>query len=613
MHKVGFFRSIQLKFIIIYILLLLLAVQLIGTFFTSQLEDNLKEGFEDTINNQMELLSYNLELVFNKDRNENEEGRTEEEVVRQEVSDIVAKLTTDDITNVIVVDNQSIIIGTNSNLEEVGQRITREIIQQVLFFDTSQQNTFINQETDETVSVRVDPIVNKEGTVVGAIYLESSLQQGVYNQLDEINKIFFQGALLAITISAIIGVLVARTITKPIKEMRRQAQVMAKGDFTQKVNVYGKDEIGQLSEAFNDLNSRLKHSYATIEEERWKLSSVLSNMSDGVIATDNAGSITLMNEAAGILVGRNPDDMIGDDLLDMLQLEDKLIDISELQDSGSMIIDFSDDNQVFLIRASFSTVKDDEDEITGFITVLNDVTEEEKIEQERRDFVSNVSHELRTPLTTMKSYLEALADGAWEDREIAPKFLEVTQNETERMIRMVNDLLQLSKMDADEYPLHKERTEFVEFFHHVIDRFEMHLPETITLNRELPNKRYSVWIDKDKMTQVLDNIISNSVKYSPEGGNINLRLESKQHFLLITIQDEGMGIAYDKLEKIFERFYRADKARTRKFGGTGLGLAITKELVEAHHGRIWAKSREGYGTTIYFTLPLIKKKRRDNK
>ena len=608
MNKVGFFRSIQLKFILIYILLLLLAVQLIGTFFTGQLKVNLEENFEDTVSSRMELLNYNLERVFNLERTENEEGPT----INDEIQEIVNDLTTDDFTNVIVVDTQSSIIGTNSNQDEIGQRINREIIQQVLNFDTPREGTFINQETDEHVYVQVNPIIDDEGIVVGAIYLESSVET-VYSQLDEINKIFLQGALLAITISAIIGVLVARTITKPIKEMRRQAQVMAKGDFTQKVNVYGKDEIGQLSEAFNDLNSRLKHSYATIEEERWKLSSVLSNMSDGVIATDNDGSITLMNEAAGILVGKNPDDMIGDDLLNVLQLEERLPDVTELQDSGSIIIDFSEGDQPFLIRATFSTVQDDENEVTGFITVLNDVTEDEKVEQERRDFVSNVSHELRTPLTTMKSYLEALTDGAWEDRKIAPKFLGVAQNETERMIRMVNDLLQLSKMDSDELPLHKERTEFVSYFHEVIDRFEMNLTETMMIKRELPNKQYYVWLDKDKMTQVLDNIISNAIKYSPEGGNISLGLENKHHYILVSIQDEGMGIAYDKLEKIFERFYRADQARTRKFGGTGLGLAITKELVEAHHGRIWAKSREGYGTTIYFTLPLIKKKRRDNQ
>ena len=608
MHKIGFFRSIQLKFIIIYILLLLLAVQLIGTFFTGQLEKNLKENFDDTISSRMELLTYNIELVYNNDRSEGDEGQTRE----SEVAEIVTDLSTDDLTNVIVVNSQSRIIGTNSNLVQVGQRMARDIVQQVLSFGMSKDGYYVHQDTDEHVYVRVDPVINNSGVIVGAIYLESSLES-LYDQLDEINKIFLQGALLAITISAIIGVLVARTITKPIQEMTKQAQVMAKGDFTQKVNVYGKDEIGQLSEAFNDLNSRLKHSYATIEEERFKLSSVLSNMSDGVIATDQEGSVTLMNEAAGILLGENPDDMIGDDLIDVLQLEEKLTDISELRENSSMIIDFSDDNQPFLIRATFSTVKDDEDVITGFITVLNDVTEDEKVEQERRDFVSNVSHELRTPLTTMKSYLEALAEGAWEDKEIAPRFLEVTQNETERMIRMVNDLLQLSKMDSDEYPIHKEEVEFVDYFHQVIERFEMHLPETTTIKRELPNKKYMVWIDKDKMTQVLDNIISNAIKYSPEGGRIITRVENKRHYLLITVQDEGMGIAYDKLEKIFERFYRADRARTRKLGGTGLGLAITKELVEAHHGRIWAKSREGHGTSIYFTLPLIKRKRRDTK
>jgi two-component system sensor histidine kinase VicK len=604
MHKIGFFRSIQLKFIIIYILLLLLAVQLIGTFFTGQLEKNLRDTFQDNVSSRMELLNYNLELVFEQDR-ESEEAQS----LETEVNDIVNDLSTDEFTNVIVVDSQSIIVGTNNNMVEIGQRMTRENVQQVLFFDTTHEGDYVT-ETDEYVHVRVDPIVNQEDKVVGAIYMESSLEE-VYSQLDEINKIFLQGALLAITISAVIGVLVARTITKPIQEMRRQAQVMAKGDFTQKVNVYGKDEIGQLSEAFNDLNSRLRHSYATIEEERYKLSSVLSNMSDGVIATDQDGSITLMNQAAGILLGKNPEYMIGDDLIDVLDLGEKLTDLADFKENSSIIIDFSDDIQPFLIRATFSTVKDDQGTATGFITVLNDVTEDEKVEQERRDFVSNVSHELRTPLTTMKSYLEALADGAWEDKEIAPKFLQVTQNETDRMIRMVNDLLQLSKMDSEELPLHKEETEFVDYFHQVIDRFEMNLPESITMERDIPNKKYYVWVDKDKMTQVLDNVISNAIKYSPEGGRILLGLESKRHHLLVTVQDEGVGISYDKLEKIFDRFYRADRARTRKLGGTGLGLAISKELVEAHHGKIWARSREGYGTTIYFTLPLIKRKRRD--
>ena len=606
MNKVGFFRSIQLKFIIIYILLLLLAVQVIGSFFTIRLEDDLFESFKTSINERVELLSYNLEQAFERERNE-EDGDIS---LQQEVQQIVEDISTDNAaTTVQVIDTQRVVLGTNriNEMDEIGKKSTQNLVQQALFFDSQRKSEF--NDNGESVYVQVEPIFDSEGLAVGVIYFQSSLE-GVYDQVEGINRIFFQGSILAISISAILGILVARTITKPIKEMREQAQIMANGDFTQTVNIYGKDEIGQLAETFNDLNSRLKHSYATIEEERRKLSSVLSNMSDGVIATDNSGSITLMNEAAGRLIGNNPEEVIGDFLLDVLQLEGKIIDITDLQDSGSMIIDFSDDDNPFLIRANFSTVLDDEEEITGFITVIRDVTEQEKVEQERRDFVSNVSHELRTPLTTMKSYLEALTDGAWEDKDIAPKFLSVAQGETDRMIRMVNDLLQLSKMDSDELPMHKERSEFASFFHHVIDRFEMNSPEKIKLVREIPNVQSYVWMDKDKMTQILDNIISNAIKYSPEGGLIRLKLEVKRHYLLVSIKDQGMGIAYDKLEKIFERFYRADKARARKFGGTGLGLAITKELVEAHHGTIWAKSKEGEGTTILFTLPLMNKKRR---
>ncbi|WP_339230854.1 cell wall metabolism sensor histidine kinase WalK [Oceanobacillus sp. FSL K6-2867] len=606
MNKVGFFRSIQLKFIIIYILLLLLAVQVIGSFFSIRLEDDLMGSFKTSINERVELLSYNLEQAFERERNE-EDGDIP---LQQEVQQIVEDISTDNAaTTVQVIDNQRRVLGTNriNEMDEIGKKSTQPLVQQALFFDSQQKNEF--EDNGESVYVQVEPIFDSEGLAVGVIYFQSSLE-GVYDQVEGINRLFFQGSVLAITISAILGVLVARTITKPIKEMKEQAQIMANGDFTQTLNIYGKDEIGQLAETFNDLNSRLKHSYATIEEERRKLSSVLSNMSDGVIATDNSGAITLMNEAAGRLIGNNPEEVIGDFLLDILQLEGKIIDITDLQDSGSMIIDFSDDDSPFLIRANFSTVLDDEEEITGFITVISDVTEQEKVEQERRDFVSNVSHELRTPLTTMKSYLEALTDGAWEDKDIAPKFLSVAQGETDRMIRMVNDLLQLSKMDSDELPMHKERAEFAGFFHHVIDRFEMNSPEKIKLVREIPDVQSYVWMDKDKMTQILDNIISNAIKYSPEGGLIRLKLEVKRHYLLVSIKDQGMGIAYDKLEKVFERFYRADKARARKFGGTGLGLAITKELVEAHHGTIWAKSKEGEGTTILFTLPLMNKKRR---
>lgn len=609
MNKVGFFRSIQLKFIIIYILLLILAVQVIGSFFTSRLEDDLTTTFKQSINERVEMLSYNLEQAFIRERSE------EDPSLEQEIQTIIEDVNTDNLaTTIHVYDNQRRILGTNrlDGRSEIGRKTTDIDVKNTLLFDTYQKKPYFDRETDSRVYVYVEPLVGNDGKTVGAIQFKASMEE-VYDQIEGINNIFLQGSILAISISAILGILVARTITKPIQEMREQALIMSNGDFTQQLEIYGRDEIGQLAEAFNDLNSRLKHSYATIEEERRKLSSVLSYMSDGVIATDDSGAVTLMNDAAARMIGLNPDDVIGEDLIDVLKLEEKVVDISKLPDSGSIIIDFSDEETPFIIRANFSTVVDEEEETTGFITVISDVTEQEKIDQERRDFVSNVSHELRTPLTTMKSYLEALSDGAWENKEIAPRFLEVTQKETDRMIRMVNDLLQLSKMDSDELPMHKERTEFMGYVQQVLDRYEMNLPETITLERNIPKGKSFVWMDRDKITQVFDNIITNAFKYSPEGGKVRVNLDVRRHIVIVSILDEGVGIPYDKLDKIFDRFYRADRARTRKLGGTGLGLAITKELVEAHHGKIWAQSKEGRGTTILFTLPLMGSKRGKGK
>src|SRR5690625_457198 len=608
MNKVGFFRSIQLKFIIIYILLLLVAMQVIGSYFAREIEQELLESFYSSIDDRVDLLNYNLEQAFSKDRDIENGNLT----LEQEVQAIVSEIDTATITSLQVINSQSRVIGTNDyfNRQIVGKRTTIDIIQDALRHDSSSSHISVQQQTEERLYVKAEPIHDSKGDVVGAIYVETSLE-GVYGQLQNINRIFLRGSILAISISAILGIFVARAITRPIVEMRHQAQMMARGDFSKKVNVYGTDEISHLAEAFNDLNVRLKHSIASTEEERQKLQSVLANMSEGVIATEKDGKITVINGAAELLLGKSRTKLKDQYLLEFLHVEDKITDISELQESGSMIIDVSDGKEEALVKATFSTILNENNEINGFIAVITDVTEQEKLEQDRREFVSNVSHELRTPLTTMRSYLEALADGAWQDEDLAPKFLKVVQDETERMIRLVNDLLQLSRMDQKEYTLQRERTDYISYFHEVIDRFELNVTDDIQFKRQLPKRKFYVWLDRDKMTQVLDNIISNAIKYSPEGGTIRCSVEQRNRQLVVKIQDEGIGIPPEMQEKIFERFYRADKARSRKLGGSGLGLAISKEIVNAHYGNIWVEdTREDGRTTIAFHLPLMSQTRR---
>ncbi|MCZ0702244.1 two-component system sensor histidine kinase VicK [Natronobacillus azotifigens] len=606
MKKVSFFQSIQLKIIIIMILLLLLAIQVIGAYFAQRLENDLKGSFEENIEERLSVLNYNLRESFMQERPEDGDMPT----LQEDIENIVSLYGQSDIySNLQVVDRQFRIVGSNTQEENIGKLVTGDSsVRTAIMYGSSIRMIMRDGHTGERMLIRTIPIHDPEEEPIGAIYLEASMEE-LYAQLASINNIFLNGTLLAILVSAMVGILVARAITKPITEMRKQAQVMSQGDFSQKVNVYGTDEIGQLAMTFNDMNEKIKLANHTTEEERRKLSSVLSNMSDGVIATNEYGQITLMNDPAITLIGKNFEEAKGRSIFEVLQIEERSVDLMDMQDSGSITIDFSDDEQFFLIKANFSIVQDENEQFSGLITVISDVTEQEKVEKERREFVSNVSHELRTPLTTMRSYLEALTDGAWENKEIAPQFLEVTQSETERMIRLVNDLLQLSKMDHKEQEMIKERVNVVPFFHHVLDRFEMNKQESIKIDRYIPRDSIFLWLDKDKIIQVIDNIMSNAMKYSPEPGTIRFRIMRERNRIKVSISDQGPGIAREKLDKIFERFYRADNARSRQLGGTGLGLAIAKEIIRAHHGQIWAESMEGKGTTVFFTLPLISRKR----
>ncbi|RCW64526.1 cell wall metabolism sensor histidine kinase WalK [Saliterribacillus persicus] len=608
MKRVSFIQSIRLKIIVILTLFLLLAIQVIGAYFAQKLEENLEENFYNNVSDRLEVLTTNLEEAFSEERVEDGEGPT----LQQDVQNILSLYSSDLFSDLRVIDTQFRVVGAKGQLERIGKRVSGENgITVALMYGEPEDEIMLNESTRDRMLVRTVPLMSGE-TPIGAVSIQASME-GVYEQVQKINRIFLNGTILAIIISIILGMFIARTITKPITEMRKQAIVMAEGDFSQKVNVYGSDEIGQLATTFNDMNDKLRQANLTTEEERRKLSSVLSNMSDGVIATDEHGHIVLMNEPAVNLIGLTFEQAKGRTLIEVLQLEDKVVDVRELEETGSVTIDFSDDEAFFLIKANFSVVQDEFEHFNGLITVISDVTEQEKVEQERREFVSNVSHELRTPLTTMRSYLEALTEGAWKDESIAPQFLEVTQNETERMIRLVNDLLQLSKMDHKEKAMYKERVNIVPFFHHIIDRFEMNKLETIGIDRKIPRESIFIWLDKDKITQVVDNIISNAIKYSPEGGNITFQVIKEKQRVRISISDQGLGIEREKLDKIFDRFYRVDKARSRELGGTGLGLAISKEIIDAHHGHIWASSKEGQGTTIFFTLPLTTRKRGGEK
>jgi len=611
MKKVGFFQSIHLKFVLIYMLLILIAMQVIGVYFVRELEKSLVQSFKDSLTQQTNLLSYNLKQEFAKEREKTDPPL--ESAIKTSITDFASDRKKD-IQEVRVIDpNRRLLAISNPSPSKqgmVGKTITDITVQRAIVQKKAEGKIEKDGSTGHRVQVMATPIEGEKGKIIGVIHIVASMED-VYKQMKDINQIFATGTVIALLVTAVLGILLAQTITRPISDMRRQAIEMAKGNYSRKVKVHSHDEIGQLALAFNNLSKKLQQARSSTESERRKLSSVLSHMTDGVIATDRKGDIILLNDPAEKMLNVSRETALDQSVLEVLGIQEGFTLDHLYEEPDSVLLDFSTRNEPYILRASFSVIQKETGKANGLIAVLYDVTEQERIDRERREFVANVSHELRTPLTTMRSYLEALSDGAWQDPNIAPQFLTVTQEETERMIRLVNALLQLSKLDSTEHRLMKEWVDFTDFFNNVIDRFEMSKEQNVIFKRSFSKKSRFIDMDADKITQVLYNIISNALKYSPEGGTVTYRLRDREDMLEISVSDQGMGIPKENVEKIFERFYRVDKARSRQMGGTGLGLAIAKEMIVAHGGSIWAKSEEGKGTTIYFTLPMAKEEEDD--
>ncbi|ELJ9302450.1 cell wall metabolism sensor histidine kinase WalK [Staphylococcus pseudintermedius] len=591
------FQSLHTKLVIVYVLLIIIGMQIIGLYFTNSLEKEMTETFKTNISQNAKQIELGIEKIY-------ADGNTQKDI--QNLLNEYANR--NEMIEIRFIDKDQIIIATSkqSNRTIINQKANDSSIQKALSLGQENSDTVLKDygEGKQRVWIKNMPVVTGDG-MIGDIYIESNINQ-VYDQLSNINQIFIVGTGISLIITVILGFFIARTITKPITDMRNQTVEMSKGNYTQRVKIYGNDEIGELALAFNNLSKRVQEAQANTESEKRRLDSVITHMSDGVIATDRRGRVRIINDMALKMLGKSKEEVSGHFIFDVLDLQDEF-SLEELNENNdSVLIDINEEEGI-IARVNFSTIVQDTGFVTGYIAVLHDVTEQQQIERERREFVANVSHELRTPLTSMNSYIEALEEGAWRDESIAPQFLSVTREETERMIRLVNDLLHLSKMDNETETITKEIVDFNMFINKIINRHEMAAKDT-TFVRDIPRETIFTEVDPDKMTQVFDNVITNAMKYSRGEKRVEFHVKHNpvHSRLTIRIKDNGIGIPINKVDKIFDRFFRVDKARTRKMGGTGLGLAISKEIVEAHNGRIWANSVEGQGTSIFITLPCEK-------
>ena len=395
-----------------------------------------------------------------------------------------------------------------------------------------------------------------------------------------------------------------------LKQINQKVKDLIAGDYSRVLDMQGSSEITNITNNLNDLSEVIRLTQENLEQETKRLNSILSYMTDGVLATNRRGQITMINDMAKKQLGIVKEEALNKSILELLKIEDEYELRDLITQIPELMIDSQNANGEYLsLRVRFALIRRESGFISGLVAVLHDTTEQEKEERERRLFVSNVSHELRTPLTSVKSYLEALDEGALYD-PVAPDFIKVSLDETNRMMRMVTDLLHLSRIDNATTQLDVELINFTAFITFILNRFDKMRSQDeekkYELVRDYPINSVWIEIDTDKMTQVIDNILNNAIKYSPDGGKITVSMKTTDDQMILSIKDQGLGIPKQDLPKIFDRFYRVDRARSRAQGGTGLGLAIAKEIIKQHNGFIWAKSEYGKGSTFTIVLPYDK-------
>lgn len=604
---IKFFHSIHFKIALVFALILLISLEVVGAVFVSQLEKKNVAQYE----RQVQLPTYVERSITTQ------LGRSDQKKANRKIHMLLSDTSNNSSNQVQVIDTKGTIRGTNQidNKSIVGQKTTDHDVKDALYHGKNVNKTTYNSQNATRYYTAVVPLIRSQNNnTVGAVYIRASLNP-VYKTIDSITFIYLLAALITILIGLLVAIVISRAITRPIDEMKKQTIQIAHGDYSGHVHVYGKDELGQLAEAVNNLSVKVRESQESTESERRQLDSVLTHMNDGVLATDRWGRVTISNSKALDFLNLQSENVIGHPILQVLGVAKKYSLRRLFEHPHEIQVDLSNHDRELILHAHFSLVQRNSGFISGLVCVLHDVTEQEKIDEDRKRFVSNVSHELRTPLTSVHAYLETLIAGAWKDKDVAPHFLQVAQDETDRMIRMVRNLLTLSRMDSGRQKMNPELTNLNELFNHILKYYKLMIKngDQIEPNLKVNNNYHIVenftsrtlWVelDPDRFTQVIDNIMNNALKYSPSGGTITCSLYDSNNRVMLSIADQGIGIPRDAQDHIFDRFYRVDKSRTRASGGTGLGLSICKDIVEALGGSIWVESTEGHGSTFYISLP----------
>ena len=579
------FRSLHMKLTLILLLLITSLMAVVGTFLTT----SVSSFFIDSFYQQMDSVFGAGSDFYPTLRAGAEEGGAQR---LQELVEVRAGSLGVDYSS----RNYYILDGDGTLLLGSDERNSLDATANLL----AAENGRVGDESDITADFMDVAIPIPEGEPEFIVYILDS-KETVSGLNTQLFMIIMQALVIGLLISLLLSFLLSKTMVGPIEKLTAGAEKVAAGDFESRLPVESTDEIGVLTGTFNEMASVLRQTLAAVENERTKLDTLFLHMTDGVVAFDHTGKLIHRNPAAVTMLGRTlGEDSRYDQLFGSLYPMEQILalhrpDYAEAQQVVG-------DRMLELYLAPFSS----DQEKGGVLIVLHDVTEQHRNEERRKEFVANVSHELRTPLTNVRSYAETLRSAEGDiPQEMANSFLDIIISETDRMTHIVQDLLTLSRLDAGNTEMRFAPFSFRESVENVCRANAMEARRhSHTLTCALAEDMPEISGDRQRLEQVVTNILGNAIKYTPDGGHIAVTGGGSGRSVWVEVADDGIGIPEKDRDRIFDRFYRVDKARSRESGGTGLGLSIAKEIVERHHGSLRLVPREGRGTTIRLVLPI---------
>ncbi|EEG78729.1 two-component system histidine kinase PnpS [Dethiobacter alkaliphilus] len=496
---------------------------------------------------------------------------------------------------------EELLLASCPGFEETGLRVrlTDDELSQVMQGQSISKRIFLPGTNEQVVTVAVPTMVMNE--VVGGIFLNAPLT-GISDTVGQMRQMILYAGALATLLSMIVGFFMSKSISLPLQQMNRAALEVADGNYQQQVEVASSDEVGQLAHTFNYMSSTLQQTVEDLSHEKSKLENIMLSMNEGVMAIDGQGKVILANPQARSLLKLSETDLTGKEISSLLPQEEMNQLFMDVIASSEV---HSAEYQVFggkVLSLQIAPLYRN-NQTWGAVGILQDVTEVRHLEQMRRDFVANVSHELRTPMTSIQGFVEALLDGLAEDKESQDRYLNVILDETVRLNRLVSDLLDLSRLEKGEVGWPMETIELKPLFADVASKLQPQVAkQELSVDIDTPENISAVTGNRDRIQQVLINLLGNAISFTPPGGKITLSAKDVGDKVEVQVTDTGMGIPPEEQDKIWERFHKVDKARTRSFGGTGLGLSIVKQIVDAHGGDVGLESTPGKGSTFYFTL-----------